>query len=185
MNPPPAMVRIRWVIASPQTWTAVSTPTLPVSIITSRRAARKPCLRAERRKTSKNRDVQQFPGEPAATNLLDDSKGVTIGLTSLITPRLINDFHWGFVRQGQQYGGTSVYPGIFLSGIRQPCSLHSPHDCFCARQPVERQFELDSGKSHVSVRYRLISDSQQSPQLPELVLRRSDQCGLSQHGRNR
>jgi hypothetical protein len=59
----------------------------------------------------------QFPGEPAVKNLLDDSKGITIGLTSLISPRLINDFHWGLVRQGQKYGGTSVYPGIFLNGI--------------------------------------------------------------------
>ncbi|HKV77464.1 MAG TPA: carboxypeptidase regulatory-like domain-containing protein, partial [Candidatus Sulfotelmatobacter sp.] len=59
---------------------------------------------------------QQFPHEPAARNFLDDSKGLTIGLTSILTPRLINDFHWGFTRQGQQYGGTSVYPGVFLSG---------------------------------------------------------------------
>ncbi len=59
----------------------------------------------------------QFPGEPVATNLLDDSKGITIGLTSLISPRLINDFHWGLVRQGQKYGGTSVYPGVLLNGI--------------------------------------------------------------------
>ncbi|HLW86782.1 MAG TPA: TonB-dependent receptor [Candidatus Sulfotelmatobacter sp.] len=60
---------------------------------------------------------EQFPGKPAATNLLDDSKGLTIGLTSIINPRLINDFHWGFIRQGQQYGGTSVNPGVFMNGI--------------------------------------------------------------------
>ena len=52
---------------------------------------------------------QQFPGQPAATTFLDDSKGITIGLTSLLTPRLINDFHWGFIRQGEQ---TAVLPCI-------------------------------------------------------------------------
>jgi carboxypeptidase family protein len=60
---------------------------------------------------------EQFPGKPAAKSFLDDSKGITIGLTSLITPKIINDFHWGLIRQGQQYGGTSVYPGVFLNGI--------------------------------------------------------------------
>ncbi len=60
---------------------------------------------------------QQFPGQSAATTHLDDSKGLTIGLTSLLSPRLINDFHWGYIRQGVQDGGTSQYPGVFLNGI--------------------------------------------------------------------
>ncbi len=74
--------------------------------------------------------VEQFPGEPAVSNLLDDSKGITIGLTSLINPRLINDFHWGFVRQGQQYGGTSVYPGVFMNGIDSLVPFTRPTTAF-------------------------------------------------------
>jgi hypothetical protein len=73
---------------------------------------------------------QQFPGKPAATNLLDDSKGITIGLTSLLTPRLINDFHWGYIRQGQQYGGTSVYPGVFMNGIDSLVPFTRPTTAF-------------------------------------------------------
>ena len=60
---------------------------------------------------------QQFPGQSASTTVLDDSKGLTIGLTSLLNPRLINDFHWGFVRQGGQVAGVSQNPGVFLDGI--------------------------------------------------------------------
>jgi hypothetical protein len=60
---------------------------------------------------------QQFPGQSASTTVLDDSKGLTIGLTSLLTPRLINDFHWGLVRQGGQVAGVSQDPGVFLDGI--------------------------------------------------------------------
>ncbi len=74
--------------------------------------------------------VQQFPQEPAANNFLDDSKGVTIGLTSILTPRLINDFHWGFIRQGQQYGGTSVYPGVFMNGIDSLVPFTRPTTAF-------------------------------------------------------
>jgi len=73
---------------------------------------------------------QQFPGLPAASNFLDDSKGITIGLTSLLTPRLINDFHWGLIRQGQQYGGTSVYPGVFLNGIDSLVPFTRPTTAF-------------------------------------------------------
>jgi hypothetical protein len=61
--------------------------------------------------------VRQFPGEPAANTLLDDSKGSTVGLTSVLSSRLINDFHWGFVRQGGQNAGASFYPGVFLNGV--------------------------------------------------------------------
>jgi hypothetical protein len=60
---------------------------------------------------------EQFPGEPAATTTLDDSKGSIIGLSSLISPALINSFHWGFIRQGVKSGGNSTYPGVFLNGL--------------------------------------------------------------------
>jgi Carboxypeptidase regulatory-like domain/TonB dependent receptor/TonB-dependent Receptor Plug Domain len=60
---------------------------------------------------------QQFPGQPAATTLVDDSRGVTVGLTSLINPRLINDFHWGYIRQGGQIAGVSQNPAILLTGL--------------------------------------------------------------------
>jgi len=60
---------------------------------------------------------QQFPGQSASTTLLDDSKGLTIGLTSLINPRLINDFRWGFVRQGGNNEGVSQDPAVLLDGI--------------------------------------------------------------------
>jgi hypothetical protein len=59
----------------------------------------------------------QFPNQPAATSKLDDSKGLTVGLTSLLNPKLINDFHWGFIRQGGQNAGASMNPGVILDGL--------------------------------------------------------------------
>jgi len=61
--------------------------------------------------------LQQFPGQSAATTFLDDSKGFTVGLTSLLTPKLINEFHWGFIRQGGQTAGVSQDPAVLLNGI--------------------------------------------------------------------
>ncbi|MGA2746611.1 MAG: TonB-dependent receptor [Candidatus Sulfotelmatobacter sp.] len=60
---------------------------------------------------------QQFPGQTASTTQLDDSKGSTVGLTSLISPTLINNFHWGWIRQGVNNAGTSQYPAVLLNGL--------------------------------------------------------------------
>lgn len=65
----------------------------------------------------KQPQAQEFPGQSAANTLLDDSKGSTVGLTSLLSPSLINDFHWGLVRQGGQNAGASFYPGVFLNDV--------------------------------------------------------------------
>ncbi|MBV9780673.1 MAG: TonB-dependent receptor [Acidobacteriaceae bacterium] len=60
---------------------------------------------------------QQFPGQSAATTVLDDSKGLTIGLTSILSPTLLNDFRWGFVRQAGENEGASLNPAVLLDGI--------------------------------------------------------------------
>jgi len=67
--------------------------------------------------TQKNPGEQQFPSQSAATSVLDDSKGVTVGLTSLLNPRLVNDFRWGFIRQGGQNAGVSQDPAVLLNGL--------------------------------------------------------------------
>ncbi|HEU5335044.1 MAG TPA: TonB-dependent receptor, partial [Terriglobales bacterium] len=66
---------------------------------------------------NKQPQTQQFPGQTAASTLLDDSKGSTVGLTSIISPTLLNEFRWGFVRQGGGIEGVSNVPGVFLNGI--------------------------------------------------------------------
>jgi hypothetical protein len=66
---------------------------------------------------NKQPQAQQFPGQSAAKTLLDDSKGSTVGLTSILSSTLINDFHWGFIRQGGQTAGASFQPQVSLDGI--------------------------------------------------------------------
>lgn len=61
--------------------------------------------------------AEQFPGQGPATAVLDDSKGSILGLTSILSPTLINDLHWGFIRQGGSNAGTSIYPGVFLNDV--------------------------------------------------------------------
>lgn len=66
---------------------------------------------------NKQPQSQEFPGQPAANTLLDDSKGSTVGLTSILSRNLINDFHWGFIRQGGQNAGASFDPAVFLNDV--------------------------------------------------------------------
>jgi hypothetical protein len=61
--------------------------------------------------------LQQFPGQSGSTTFLDDSKGMTVGLTSLISARLINSFRWGFIRQGTNNAGTSQDPAVLLTNL--------------------------------------------------------------------
>src|SRR5262249_28552131 len=42
----------------------------------------------------------QFPGQSAARILLTNSKGIAVGDSWTISQKLVNEFHWGFTRQG-------------------------------------------------------------------------------------
>jgi hypothetical protein len=50
--------------------------------------------------------LAQFPGQSSASKLLDNSKGLSALVTSVITPNLVNAFNFGFTRQGIQQSGT-------------------------------------------------------------------------------
>ena len=45
-------------------------------------------------------DVEQFPGQGPRYITEDNSKGITAGDTWSISPNLINDIRYGFIRQG-------------------------------------------------------------------------------------
>jgi hypothetical protein len=59
----------------------------------------------------------QFPGQPPSRILLTNSKGTVVGHTWSITPKLVNDFRWGFTRQGLDFTGGSTSAGLELRGI--------------------------------------------------------------------
>jgi hypothetical protein len=51
--------------------------------------------------------VQQFPGQPPNDFLTNNSKGIFAGYTALITPTLVNNLRYGYIRQGLGDGGLS------------------------------------------------------------------------------
>jgi hypothetical protein len=56
--------------------------------------------------------TEQFPGQGPKSVLEDNSKGFTVGDTWTITPRIVNDVRYGFVRQG--YSDRGVGKGDYV-----------------------------------------------------------------------
>ena len=50
--------------------------------------------------------LQQFPGQSLGSVLLDNSKGLSASYTAILTPALINNFTFGYTRQGVAQSGT-------------------------------------------------------------------------------
>jgi len=65
----------------------------------------------------------QFPGQPSATTVLDNSKGVALGYTAVLSPTKVNTFHWGFTRQGGESAGISRDPQVTLAGVSSPVAF--------------------------------------------------------------
>ena len=68
-------------------------------------------------------NVIQFPGQPPSHRIRDNTKGISGGDTWTATSHLVNDFRYGYVRQG--YGDSGQDCGayvIFLRAISQPTS---------------------------------------------------------------
>lgn len=51
--------------------------------------------------------LAQFPGQSPASQLLNNSKGISATYTAILTPSLINNFTFGYTRQGLAYSGTT------------------------------------------------------------------------------
>jgi hypothetical protein len=49
----------------------------------------------------------QFPGQPAAAQLLNNSRGFAVQYQAQFTPALVNTVRWGFTRSGVNQSGTS------------------------------------------------------------------------------
>jgi hypothetical protein len=56
--------------------------------------------------------VEQFPGQGPSYELTDNTKGMTFGDTWSISPSMVNDIRYGYIRQG--YGNSGVGSGDYV-----------------------------------------------------------------------
>jgi len=59
------------------------------------------------------RGAVNLPGQPSSTNLEDNTKGISAGYTWTITPNIVNDIRYGYIRQG--YSQRGVGSGDYVS----------------------------------------------------------------------
>src|SRR5580704_6413384 len=86
------MRRMRWIIAP--TWARwISSSIARLSILSNANQDQPNAL-------------AQFPGQQPASQLLNNSKGISATYTAILTPALINNFTFGYTRQGLAYSGT-------------------------------------------------------------------------------
>jgi hypothetical protein len=65
--------------------------------------------------------VEQFPGLKPNNVLQDNSKGITAGDTWMISPRIINDIRYGYIRQGYSNRGVATaQPYVDFRFMSQP-----------------------------------------------------------------
>jgi hypothetical protein len=57
--------------------------------------------------------TEQFPGQGPSSVLIDNSKGIAAGDTWTISPNMVNDLRYGYVRQG--FGDSGVGSGDYVS----------------------------------------------------------------------
>ena len=65
-------------------------------------------------------DQQQFPGAPDNATNFDNSKGVAVGYTALLSQNLINSLRYGFTRQGTGRAGIGDQPRVTFRGLDDP-----------------------------------------------------------------
>jgi hypothetical protein len=61
-----------------------------------------------------------FPGQPPATTTLTNNKGFAAGYTYIITNNLVNNFRYGFTRQGVENAGVANQPFVYLAAVSMP-----------------------------------------------------------------
>jgi Carboxypeptidase regulatory-like domain len=60
-----------------------------------------------------------LPGTPPEQTLEDHSKGFVVGYTAVLSPTVVNTFHWGFTRQSTGFAGNSNQEWNVFYGLDQ------------------------------------------------------------------
>ena len=68
-----------------------------------------------------------LPGSPAEKTIVDFNKGIIVGYSAVFTSALINNFHYGFIRQSVGNIGDSNKPWNYFSAFQQGITYSSAY----------------------------------------------------------
>lgn len=69
------------------------------------------------------REAAQFPGQPASQIVDGNNKGIAAGCTAVLSPRLINNARFAFVREGNETRGFNPYSYVGFWNMSDPISF--------------------------------------------------------------
>lgn len=108
--------------------------------------------------------VEQFPGLPASTVDTNNTKGIVTGYLWTISPTKINNFHYGYIRQGIGTNGVSVQPVVNLRGLDTPTAYTRTTGVIVPVHNFTDDFTWIKGKHSFTFggNYRFINDLRNS-----------------------
>ncbi len=99
----------------------------------------------------KDTDASQFPGLAPNNTNLSNTKGMAIGLTSVLRPNMVNNFRWGLTRVGLENSGVSLLP---FTTFRTISALNGTARPFIRKTPVQtiaNDFSWTKGSHDIKV----------------------------------
>jgi len=97
----------------------------------------------------------QFPGQAPNLTRLTNSKGMAVGLTSVMTPNLINDFRYGFTRQGNEDAGIATTPLVTFRNIDSLVGINRNFRALIPVHTLANTSTWTTGKHTVSFGFQL------------------------------
>jgi hypothetical protein len=85
-----------------------------------------------------------LPGSPPMQTMTDHSKGFVVGYTAVLSPSMVNSFHWGFTRQSTGFLGNSNQEWNTFYGLDQGISYS--HNAQTPVQNLLDDFSWTKGK---------------------------------------
>lgn len=103
---------------------------------------------------------EQFPGQPPTQTINDNTKGIAAGWTWTISPNLVSDLRYGFVRQGYSSLGTLTGDNVAFRFLDQPIGQFRDDIVHIPVHNVVDNISWTKGKHTISggVNWRLINN---------------------------
>lgn len=111
-----------------------------------------------------NSGAPQFPGQSPAVVATNNSKGIIAGYAWVISPTKVNNFHYGFVRQGIGENGASTQNFVDLRGLDTPVADNRTTSKIVPVHNLTDDFSWSKGMHTIQFggNYRLVTNERNS-----------------------
>ncbi|MDZ7637699.1 MAG: carboxypeptidase-like regulatory domain-containing protein [Bryobacterales bacterium] len=99
--------------------------------------------------------VSQFPGQAPNLTSLRNSKGLAVGLTSVMSTNIINDFRYGLTRQGFEDAGIATTPLVTFRNIDSYVGTNRNFRALIPVHTIANTTTWTTGKHTVSFGFQL------------------------------